>query len=238
MSLRAVLLDLDGTLVDSVPDLAYAVNAMRVDLGLTPLRDDVIATYVGKGIENLVHRSLSGSLDGEAEAARFPEALASFKHAYHIVNGEKARLFDGVIEGLQAMRKLGLKLAVVTNKAEEFTIPLLTNIGLRSFFDVIVSGDTVARKKPDPQPMLHACELLGVQPSEAVVIGDSMNDASSGKAAGCRVLLVPYGYNEGRDVRSLDVDGIVPTLIEAAAWIAPRVVQQLTDAEPLPLMFR
>lgn len=237
MSLRAALLDLDGTLVDSVPDLAYAVNAMRVDMGLAPLREAVIATYVGKGIENLVARSLTGSLEGDVDDARLQQALASFKHAYHLVNGEKTRVFDGVIEGLQAMRKQGLKLAVVTNKAEEFTMQLLTNVGLRGFFDAVVSGDSVARKKPDPMPMLHACELLGVEPQEAVVIGDSMNDATAARAAGCSVLLVPYGYNEGRDVRSLDVDGIVPTLVEACDWIAPRAANG-HGAEPLPMMFR
>lgn len=237
MTLRAVLFDLDGTLVDSVPDLAYAVNAMRVDMGLAPLREAVIATYVGKGIENLVQRSLTGSFDGEVEPARFQQALASFKHAYHIVNGEKTRVFDGVLEGLQLMRKQGLKLAVVTNKAEEFTTQLLTNLGMRGFFDAVVSGDTVERKKPDAMPMLHACALLGVAPHEAVVIGDSMNDATAGRAAGCSVLLVPYGYNEGRDVKSLDVDGIVPSLKEAFDWILPRLATD-SAAQPLPMMFR
>lgn len=235
MPLHAVLFDLDGTLVDSVPDLAYAVNAMRVDLGMAPLREDVIATYVGKGVENLVHRALAASMDEATEHERFPEALASFRHAYHMINGEKTRIFDGVIEGLQAMRAQGLKLAVVTNKAAEFTGPLLKNIGLHAFFDVVVSGDTVERKKPDPMPMLYACEQLGVAPADALVIGDSMNDASSGRAAGCTVLLVPYGYNEGRDIRSIEADGIVASIKEAADWTASRTASAATGSEPLPL---
>ena len=222
MALRAALLDLDGTLMDTIPDLASAANAMRVELGMSPLREDVIATFVGKGIENLVRRTLAGTQDVEEHPAGFDNALASFKRNYHIINGEKSVVFDGVLDGLMAMRAMGMKLAVVTNKPEEFTLPLLRNTGIAGLFDAVVSGDTCARKKPDPLPMLHACELLGVDASEAVAIGDSINDALAARAAGCAVLAVPYGYNEGRDVRTLDVDAIVPTLVEAAEWVRRR----------------
>ena len=233
MTFRAVLIDLDGTLVDSVPDLASAANAMRVEFGLAPLREDVIATFVGKGMENLVHRALSGSLEDQAGQERFAQALQTFRNAYHVVNGEKARIFDGVIEGLQAMKAQGLRVAVVTNKPAEFTGPLLERIGLRAYFDAVISGDSVARKKPDPMPMLHACGLLGVEPVEAVVVGDSMNDASAAKAAGCRVLLVPYGYNEGRDVQAIESDGIVSSLLDAAQWIAQsQVLSRTTVVAP------
>lgn len=222
MALRAALLDLDGTLMDTVPDLASAANAMRVELGMSTLREDVIATFVGKGIENLVRRTLAGVQEAEENPVGFDEALASFKRNYHVVNGEKSVVFDGVLEGLMALRALGLKLAVVTNKPEEYTLPLLRNTGVAALFDAVVSGDTCARKKPDPLPMQHACELLGVDPSEAVAIGDSVNDALAARAAGCAVLAVPYGYNEGRDVRTLDVDAIVPTLVDAADWVRNR----------------
>ncbi len=222
MALRAALLDLDGTLMDTIPDLASAANAMRVGLGMSPLREDVIATFVGKGIENLVRRTLAGTQEAEENPQGYEDALASFKRNYHIINGEKSVVFDGVLDGLMAMRAMGLKLAVVTNKPEEFTLPLLRNTGIAGLFDAVVSGDTCARKKPDPLPMLHACELLGVDASEAVAIGDSINDALAARAAGCAVLAVPYGYNEGRDVRTLDVDAIVPTLVEAAEWVRRR----------------
>jgi phosphoglycolate phosphatase len=222
MALRAALLDLDGTLMDTIPDLASAANAMRVELGMSPLREDVIATFVGKGIENLVRRTLAGAQDADENPVGFDEALASFKRNYHVVNGEKSVIFDGVLEGLRGLRELGLKLAVVTNKPEEFTLPLLRNTGVAGLFDAVVSGDTCARKKPDPLPMLHACELLGVDASDAVAIGDSINDALAARAAGCAVLAVPYGYNEGRDVRTLDVDAIVPTLVDAAEWVRRR----------------
>ena len=218
---KAVLIDLDGTLMDTVPDLAMAANAMRVEMGLAPLREDVIATFVGKGSDNLVLRTLGGSLDpAEPEPALFARGLESFFRHYHLVNGDRAVVFDGVIEGLGAMRAQGLKLAVVTNKPTEFTLPLLQRTGLAGFFDAVVCGDTCARKKPDPEPMLHACALLGAEPARTVAIGDSINDAQAARAAGCSVLAVPYGYNEGRDVRTLEVDGIVATLEDAAAWIA------------------
>jgi phosphoglycolate phosphatase len=220
LPLAAVLLDLDGTLVDSIPDLAHAANAMRVELKLSPLPQDVITSFVGKGVERLVGRALAGSLDGPAPSdAEFEAGLALFQRYYHAVNGDKTTIYDGVIPGLKTMREMGLKLAVVTNKSTQFTLPLLARTGLAGFFDAVVCGDTCARKKPDPMPMLHACALLGVKPAEALVIGDSINDAQSGRSAGTRVLLVPYGYNEGHDVRTLEVDGIVSSLVEAAGWI-------------------
>lgn len=219
--ITAALIDLDGTLLDSIPDLAHAANAMRVALGMTPLSIELLTTFVGKGVSVLVQRTLAGQLDGSAvPASQFDPALLVFNQHYHAVNGEKSSIYPGVIEGLGAMRAQGLQLALVTNKPEEFTLPLLERTGLTGFFDEIVSGDTCERKKPDPMPMLHACALLGVRPAQAVAIGDSMNDALAGRAAGMRVLAVPYGYNEGVDVRSLEVDGIVPTLLDASHWIA------------------
>ena len=218
---RAALLDLDGTLLDSIPDLAFAANAMRVELGMSPLREDVVATFVGKGVDNLVRRSLAGSLEGaDPEPAEFDRARAAFYRHYHLVNGEKAQVYPGVIDGLKQLREQGLKLAVVTNKPTEFTLPLLQRTGLAGFFDAVVCGDTCARRKPDPDQVLHACDLLGVTAPQAVTIGDSLNDAQAGLSAGTPVLVVPYGYNEGKDVRELDVDGIVDTLVDAAQWVA------------------
>lgn len=217
---RAALLDLDGTLLDTIPDLAFAANAMRVELGMIALREDVVATFVGKGVDNLVRRSLAGNVDAaDPSSAEFERARAAFYRHYHLVNGERAQVYPGVIEGLKHLRGQGLKLAVVTNKPTEFTLPLLQRTGLAGFFEAVVCGDTCARRKPDPAPLLHACALLGVAANQAVTIGDSINDAQAGRGAGTRVLAVPYGYNEGRDVRELDVDGIVDTLVDAAQWV-------------------
>lgn len=223
----AALFDLDGTLLDTAPDLALAANALRTEYGMPTLRDDVITSFVGRGMENLVRRVLAGSLDpDEPPPHPIDEAMAVFKRHYHRVNGDRVRIFDGVVDGLQAMRADGLSLAVVTNKPTEFTLPLLAQTGLGGLFKTVVCGDTCAHKKPHPEPVLHACALLAVEPARAVVIGDSVNDAQAARAAGTAVLIVPYGYNEGRDVRSLDADGIVPDVPAAAAWLRERAQAQ------------
>ncbi|MDP2811844.1 MAG: HAD-IA family hydrolase, partial [Rhodocyclaceae bacterium] len=139
---------------------------------------------------------------------------------YTEVNGLYTAVYPGVLEGLTLLKTRGLPLAVITNKAAVFVNPLLDRMGLLPFFDVVVGGDTLPRAKPDPMPVVWACGRLGVSPADAVLIGDSVNDAKAGRAAGCRVLLVPYGYNEGRDVRELEADAIVGSVLEAAHRIA------------------
>lgn len=224
--LKAALIDLDGTLLDTAPDLAMAANAMRIEMGLPALREDIIATFVGKGMENLVRRVLAGSLlEPEGPTPSIEAAMTSFRRHYHAVNGDRARIFDGVLEGLRAMQANDVALAVLTNKPTEFTLPLLEQTGLRRLFSLVVCGDTCEQKKPHPMPVLHACRELGIQPDEAVIIGDSVNDALAARAAGAVVLVVPYGYNEGRDVTTLDVDDIVTDIPAAAAWIQARNAQ-------------
>lgn len=219
MTFAAVLLDLDGTLLDTIPDLANASNAMRLELGMAPLSQETIASYVGKGTENLVRRTLSNNTDGSVpDSADVAQGLEIFGRHYHEINGDQAVLYPGVMEGLNAFKAAGIKMAIVTNKPTEFTLPLLARSGIADFFEHIVCGDTCARKKPDPMPMLHACELLQVDPENALAIGDSVNDALAARAANMAVLAVPYGYNEGMDVRSLEVDDIVMSINDAATW--------------------
>ena len=218
---RAAIIDLDGTLLDTAADLAAAVNAMLSAMGRATLPVEQVASYVGKGVEVLVHRALTLSLDGRVPAESFAPAMQSFDAHYRRENGRHASVYPGVLEGLQAMRDAGLKLSVVTNKPIGFALPLLADTGLAQYFDLVVGGDTVARKKPDPMPMLHVCAQLGIAPEQVVAIGDSLNDALAARAAGMAVLAVPYGYNEGRDARSLDVDAIVDTLFEASRLIDP-----------------
>lgn len=217
----AVIIDLDGTLLDTVADLAAAVNAMLLQVGQSPLPVSRVAEHVGKGAEVLVHRALTDSPDGRVSPERFEPAYRAFLAHYGRENGRHARIYPGVVEGLDAMRAMGLRLAVVTNKPSDFTGPLLGQCGLAHFFDLVVSGDSLPRRKPDPLPMLHVCEIFGLPASQVVAIGDSLNDAIAARAAGMPVFVVPYGYNEGHDVHSLEADAIVDSLLEAAALLDP-----------------
>jgi phosphoglycolate phosphatase len=212
---KAVLLDLDGTLLDTAPDLAAAVNAMLAEQGLDPLPEQTVRDFIGQGIPRLVERSLVAA-GLPLPCATLETALRSFGAHYVRMNGRASRPFDGVREALERMRGASLKLACVTNKAAAFTLPLLEKSGLAPYLDVVATADVAGARKPDPAAFLHACKLLAVPPAEAVVIGDSANDAEGARAAGCRVLLVSYGYSEGRDVREIASDGVVATLAEAA----------------------
>jgi phosphoglycolate phosphatase len=223
LALSAVLFDLDGTLLDTLPDLHAAACAMLADLGRPELPVESVRSYVGRGIPNLVKRVLAGSLDVADDATPPPpDALDSFRRHYARENGRQVRPYPGVIEGLQALKAKGLPLAVITNKAQAFTLPLLEQTGLAVYFDVVVSGDILPRQKPDPMALIWACGRLGVSPADTVFIGDSINDFRAGRAADCHVFLLPYGYNEGRDVQELDCDAIVPTVDYASRLITHR----------------
>ncbi len=217
---KAVLLDLDGTLLDTVLDLHAAADGMLADLGRPPVAIEEIRAYVGRGIPNLVKRVLAGKLEAADDPAPPPEdALTSFKKHYAEANGRAARPFPGVMAGLAALKAMGLPLGVITNKAGAFTTVLLERTGVAPFMDVVVAGDQLPRPKPDPMPVVWACGRLGVSPADTLLIGDSVHDFKAGKSAGCKVFLVPYGYNEGQDVRGLDCDAIVETIAEAASRI-------------------
>ncbi len=220
MSPRAVLFDLDGTLLDSATDLAAAANAMLAELGF-PARDPaLIATYIGKGIPKLVERTLTGSLDAAADPALLARALPVYERHYAAESGRRAALFPGVLEGLRALQAVGVPMACITNKSARFAPAALKRAGLDAYFDVLVCGDTAARMKPDPAPVLFACARLGVAPGEALMIGDSANDVQAAHAAGCPAWCVPYGYREGRPVESLGGDRVVASIAEAATLIA------------------
>lgn len=218
LPVKAVLIDLDGTLLDTAPDLADAANAMLAELDRPRLPADAIRDYIGKGIANLVGRCLG--YPGESDAPDARAALTAFKRHYAAVNGRHTYIYPGVVEGLRAMRAGGFKLACVTNKAAAFTEPLLEIMGLAQYFDMSVSGDTLPEKKPHPLPFLHICSGFGIEPQQALVIGDSRNDVAGARAAGCPVFCVSYGYSEGEDVRELGCDAIVSSLEEASRRIA------------------
>jgi phosphoglycolate phosphatase len=217
--IRAAIIDLDGTMLDTMPDFTVAINGMRADLALVPVTQETITPMVGKGSENLIRAVLALDFDTATVDARFDDAMASYQRHYLAINGQHSALFDGVIEGLQAMRANGLRLACVTNKPIAFTTPLLALKGLDQFFEIVYGGDSLAKKKPDPLPLLTVCQDFDLAPSNVVAIGDSSNDAEAARAAGCPVLTVPYGYNHGRPVQEIDSDGIVDSLLSAAQLI-------------------
>ncbi|HEY7802845.1 MAG TPA: phosphoglycolate phosphatase [Orrella sp.] len=217
---QGVLLDLDGTLLDTLPDLAASANESRRAVGMPLLDESLIRTFVGKGADNLIKRTLAGSLDApEPDAAIYEQARAVFFEHYRATNGDRAVMYPGVREGLEALMALGLPMAVVTNKPYDFSVPLLKRTGLMTFIDVVVGGDTCAKRKPDPEPIVYACQQLGIHPGTSLTIGDSINDALAARAAGGAVVAVPYGYNEGNPVTDLPVDGIVDTVVHAVAWL-------------------
>jgi len=217
---KSVAFDLDGTLLDTLPDIADAADRMLVDLGRAPVGQEVVRRYIGNGIARLTKRLLTGEMNGKPPADLFDRALELFESHYRITLTLRTQPYPGVEEGLRWFAGAGLKLACVTNKAESFTLPLLEATGLRQFFDLVLSGDSLPRKKPDPLPLLHCASRFGARPNELLVVGDSANDAEAARAAGCPVFCVPYGYRHG-EVRDLDCDAIVDDLIEATRLIIP-----------------
>ncbi|MCM2491938.1 phosphoglycolate phosphatase [Burkholderia glumae] len=217
--LAAALIDLDGTMIDTADDFTAGLNAMLARLGAPATTRDEVMHYVGKGSENLIAQVLKPRF-AEAEAqARFDDALAIYQAEYAKINGRHTRLYPDVEAGLRAMREAGLALACVTNKPLRFAAELLAQYALDGYFGVVLGGDSLPRKKPDPLPMLAACERLGVEPALAVAIGDSENDAIAGRAAGLATLTVPYGYNHGKAIQTINSDGIVGSLLVAAQVI-------------------
>jgi phosphoglycolate phosphatase len=220
LPIKAVVIDLDGTLLNTAPDLAYAAELMMAELGRPCPSLETISTYIGNGVSRLVKRVLTGDMDAEPDAALFEQAIASYNKHYSAHVSLHSRPFPGVVEGLQAFKAMGLHVACITNKAEVFTHPLLKDTGLFDYFELILSGDTLPRRKPDPLPLLHACEVFKVKPAELLLIGDSLNDTQAARAAGCPVFCVPYGYNRGRSVSELDLDAVVPSLVEASRLVS------------------
>ncbi|ABR90061.1 phosphoglycolate phosphatase [Janthinobacterium sp. Marseille] len=218
--IRGVIIDLDGTMLHTAQDLHIAINRMRAGLGLAPLDLDTAISFVGKGAENLVRKTIGVDFSDSEVEQRFAEAMALFEQHYFDVNGEFATAYPGVHEGLQEMQAKGLRLACVTNKPIAFTLPLLKKTGLHDYFEIIYGGDSFAKKKPDPMQLLQVCADFELAPAQIVAIGDSINDSQAARAAGCKVLAVPYGYNHGQAIQDVDSDGIVSSLLEAAHLIS------------------
>lgn len=212
----AVLIDLDGTLLDTAADLANAANTMLRALGRAERSTAQLTNYIGKGIPRIVHRTLTGDMNADAEPALFTRALSLYESAYASGSGQTAQRYDGVVAGLERFCAGGIKRACVTNKSRRHTVALLDRTDLSRHFEIVICGDDLAERKPHPLPYISAAARLGVLPARALVIGDSINDVRAGRAAGCIVFAVPYGYREGESVESLGADRIVDSLDTAA----------------------
>ncbi len=215
---KAILIDLDGTLLDTAGDIIAAANKMRGTFGFAPLEASVIKNFIGKGIANLVAKTLQDAV-GEVGPTALKVAVTNFERQYETCFEGESAPYPGVIDGLNAMKAAGFRLGCVTNKVAKFTEPLLVSTGLRDYFEIVVSGDTVAEKKPHPMQLLHAAEFFACEPTEMVMIGDSINDAAAARAAGCPVFIVPYGYNEGQELRGLDCDAFIDDLTLALKFV-------------------
>lgn len=221
-NIDAAIIDLDGTLVDTLGDFVAALELMRGDLTArgfvtSPWAADQVVAMVGKGSENLVRQALNypnnhpdpASIAENAihSEANFQFALARYLAHYKAISGQHALVYPGVMEGLRGFQAAGVPMACVTNKPVAFALPLLQQLGLSEFFSHVFGGDSFERKKPDPMPLLKTCEALGTVPARTLMVGDSSNDAAAARAAGCPVVLVTYGYNHGQPISEVDADG-------------------------------
>ena len=211
---QMILIDVDGTLIDSVPDLAYCVDEMMKALGKPVHGVEKVRNWVGNGVERLVKRGLIGQLEGEPDQEAFDEALPIFLELYSNNVSGRSKLYPGVREAVDYFKQQHYKLGCVTNKASQFTIPLLMDLEIHEEFEFIVCGDTLPKKKPDPMPLLHAAEHFNVTPENSLMIGDSISDVKAARAAGFQIICMSYGYNHGEDIRNYGPDLVVDSMAE------------------------
>ena len=215
----AAIIDLDGTMVDTMGDFVAVLQLMLQDLPVPYsnyiVQSHIVERLVGKGSENLIRNvlRLADTLGSpESENSVYATAWERYQYHYNRINGQFARVYDGVHAGLQQFTSWGWKLACVTNKPTAFAKELLKKKELAGYFSVVLGGDACEKKKPDPQPLIKACEILGVQAERTLMVGDSSNDAQAARAAGCPVLLVTYGYNHGLPIQAVDADAFTQAL--------------------------
>jgi phosphoglycolate phosphatase len=219
LAVKMVMIDLDGTLIHTAPDLAACANRMLCDLGRSEWPIEKVMTWIGNGVPRLVKRALTGEMQAEPKEALFDKALALFQRHYGAHVSDLSRPYPGVAEGLERLKAQGFSLACITNKAGAFTLPLLKNLDLHNYFRLVLSGDSLPRKKPDPLPLMHACRHFGITPEHGVLVGDSSNDVQAARAAGMPVICVTYGYNHGHDIRDSHPDAAVDSLAEVPQYL-------------------
>ena len=216
---KLIMIDVDGTLVDSVPDLAYCVDETMKAIGKKPWGEAQVRHWVGNGVPKLVERSLTGELEGTPDQAEYDQAYPVFLELYSRNTSVRSCLYDGVKEGLDYMKAQGYTLGCVTNKAEQFTLPILKDLGIFDYFGIVVSGDTLSKKKPDPLPLLHSAEFFGIDPQHSLMLGDSVSDVKASRAAGFEIICMSYGYNHGNDIRDTNPDLVIDSMAELKEYL-------------------
>ena len=216
---KLIMIDVDGTLVDSVPDLAYCVDETMKAIGKKPWGEAQVRHWVGNGVPKLVERSLTGELEGTPDQAEYDQAYPIFLELYSRNTSVRSCLYDGVKEGLNYMKAQGYTLGCVTNKAEQFTLPILKDLGIFDYFGIVVSGDTLSKKKPDPLPLLHSAEFFGIDPKHSLMLGDSVSDVKASRAAGFEIICMSYGYNHGNDIRDTNPDLVIDSMAELQEYL-------------------
>ncbi|MFT5131312.1 MAG: phosphoglycolate phosphatase [Rhodothermales bacterium] len=215
----AILFDLDGTLVDTVPDITDAVNVMLSGFDRPTVTDITVGTWMGNGVARLVERALANAIDAPENPPEFDAALAKFSAAYSQQPCCRSQLYPGARELLESLRS-SHKLAIVTNKAAKFTPPLLESLGIDHFFGAVVCGDTLPTRKPDPAPLFHALSLLGADAGRAVAVGDSVTDVRAAHNASIPVVAVSFGYNHGHPIADSNPNAVIDHLGDLPAAIA------------------
>ena len=209
-----IVFDLDGTLVDSAPDIAYTVDVIRQSRGLPAVGEAKVRTWIGNGGEMLIKRALTGRLWPDSDPPGWAEAYAMYLDVYEANLCNHSRLFPGVKEGLAQLRAAGFRLACSTNKHSRFTVPLLEQFGIAGYFNFFACGDQFGKLKPDPEPLLKTAAHFGVTPDMCLMVGDSANDALAARNAGFMLVCVPYGYHGGGGVEIFGPDAVVESLLE------------------------
>lgn len=209
---KLIMIDVDGTMVDSVPDLAYCVDQTMILMGRDVWGEEKVRHWVGNGVPKLVERSISGTLEGKVNRKDFEKAYDIFLELYAQNTSVRSCLYDGVMEGLSYIKDQGYLLGCVTNKAEQFTLPILKDLGIIDNFKIVISGDTLEKKKPDPLPLIYAANFFGVRPEESIMLGDSISDVIASRAAGYKVICMSYGYNHGNNIYDSRPDLVIDSM--------------------------
>ena len=211
---KLVMIDVDGTLVDSVPDLAYCVDQMMLSLDMPVRGEETVRHWVGNGVPRLVERALTGELDGSPSQEAFDKAYPIFLDLYAQNSSVRSTLYEGVMEGLDYLKSKDYLLGCVTNKAEQFTLPLLQSLGIIDYFGIVISGDTLEKKKPDPLPLIHGANFFNIKPNECLMLGDSVSDVKAARAASFQIICMSYGYNHGNNIADENPDLVIDSMAQ------------------------